>query len=76
METQKKFKCIAFLSYSVLRESIMIPPPASGLSVDSDAGAPPSAPPGIVSAGGFFLDMISLKKNYNLISISKSVLVS
>lgn len=54
----------------------MIPPPASGLSVDSDAGAPPSAPPGIVSAGGFFLDMISLKENYNLISISKSVLVS
>ena len=40
----------------------MIPPPASGLSVDSDAGAPPSAPPGIVNAGGFFLDMISLKK--------------
>ena len=49
-------------SYSVLSESIMIPPPVSGLSVDSDAGVPPSAPPGIVNAGGFFFDMTFLYK--------------
>lgn len=36
----------------------MIPPPVSGLSVDSDAGPPPSAPAGIVNAGGFFLDIV------------------
>ncbi len=47
------------LPYSVLRESMTIPPPVSGLSVASDAGAPPSAPAGIVNAGGFFLDMTS-----------------
>ena len=59
-------------SYSVLSESIIILPPVSGLSVDSDAGAPPSAPPGIVNAGGFFFDMILLKITQPWQSFSRS----
>ena len=58
----------SFLSHSVLRESIMIPPPVSGLSVDSEAGAPPSAPAGIVNAGGFFFDMIFFPFKYQAAS--------